>query len=96
MLSHNKLNVYVVAATNDTNAELDQFLQDLLVLIEFGQFDDEVTLHISKEQLVDHLNQSIEEVAGLRPFVSTLLIKIQNNEFEPEDENYTLDYSEEW
>lgn len=39
MLSKHKLMEYLNGECQDTNSELDRFIKDLLIKIEFGHFD---------------------------------------------------------
>ncbi|WP_170220315.1 hypothetical protein [Paenibacillus anaericanus] len=43
-MSSKKLTDYLIVECNDTNSEVDRFIKDLLIKIEFGHFepDDEV------------------------------------------------------
>lgn len=41
MLSKRKLEEYLISMADDTNRELDRFIQDLLIKIEFGHFEPE-------------------------------------------------------
>lgn len=39
MLSRKKMEKFLCSVDNDTNSELDRFIQDLLIRIEFGHFE---------------------------------------------------------
>ena len=39
MLSRSKIEKHLLSFADDSNSERDRFIQDMLILIEFGQFD---------------------------------------------------------